>query len=115
MSSDDTVIDNMKTRCENPTKLRSCLVTKYAQKVILFALGAMCLPLPPYVAFKYYLEMRQFAVQCSNPRQNRMMHQDAPAVHLQKTVFSLSGGGFLICVRRIDKIRAKEESNPGLK
>ena len=58
--------------------------------------------------------MRQFAVQCSNPRQNRMMHQDAPAVHLQKTVFSLSGGGFLIPVQRIDKIRAKEEWNPGL-
>ena len=41
MISDDTDIDNMKNRCENPAEIPSCLVTIYVQKVIIFVLVAM--------------------------------------------------------------------------
>ena len=66
----------------------------------------MCLPIPPYVAFKYYLCGLQNAKKRDHPRQNRLLHRDAPAAHVPIQVSRLSGGGFLIHVRRNEEIRA---------
>ena len=82
MSSDDTGIDNMKNLCENSAEFRSYWVTKYVREQTIFDLGAMCLPIPPYVAFKYYLCGSRNAKKRDHPRQNRMLHRDAPAAHL---------------------------------
>ena len=96
MFSDDTGIDNMNNQCENPAEFRSCWVTKYVKKITIFDPSAMCLPIPLSVAFKYYLCRSKNAKKRDHPRQNRMLHQDAPAAHLQTEDFC--GGGFLIGV-----------------
>ena len=82
MFSDGTGIDNMKNQCENPAAFRTRLATKYVKRQTIFALGAMCLPMPLSVAFKYYLRRSQYVKKRDHPRQNRMLHRDAPAAHL---------------------------------
>ena len=73
MFSDDTGIDHMNNRCENPAELGSCLVTKYVKIVIIFDLTAMCHAIPLSLLFKNNVKMRQNANQRSNPRQNRTL------------------------------------------
>ena len=110
MISDDTDIDNMKNQCENPAEIPSCLVTIYVQKVIIFVLVAMWLPIPPYVAFWYYLCMTQNAKQRSNPHQNRMLHQDAPGAHLQLQIFDSAVVGFLFAYEESMKYARRKKS-----
>ena len=105
MFSDDTEIDNMKNWCENPAEFWSYRVTRYVKRHTIFDLSAMCLPIPPYVAFKYYLCRSQNAKKRDHPRQNRMLHQDAPAAQLKIMVVPLSGGGFLSRLRRNEEMR----------
>ena len=98
-------IDNMKNCCEKPAEIRSCLVQRYVKKQSNFDLGAMCLPIPPCGAFKYYLCGSPNAFRRFFPIQNRMKRIEAQGAHLLIHDYRLSGGGFLFRVRRNEEIR----------